>query len=138
MFSFYLLFICVLLFIALLSVMVTLAPLVRRKIHDVFKGAGEMKLVGITYLTGDFCNREICRSQVFAGLVDTVGDQKLLRAFSRHFFEKLAEITAIESQMLSDILNGDIFPVGRNPVIIAFPYQLIKPVVIFDLPPLLP
>ncbi len=91
--------------------MVTLAPLVRRKIHDAFKGAGEMKLVGVAYLTGDFCNREICRSQVFAGLVDTVGDQELLRAFSRHFFEKLAEITAIESQMLSDILNGDIFHV---------------------------
>ena len=89
MFSFYLLFICVLVFIALLSVMVTLAPLVRRKIHDAFKGAGEMKLVGVAYLTGDFCNREICRSQVFAGLVDTVGDQELLRAFPVIFLKSL-------------------------------------------------
>lgn len=88
---------------------VAFAPLIGRQIHNALKSPSEMELVGIADLAGNICDCQVGGTQIFAGFVDAVGDQEFLGAFAGHFFEKLAEVAAVEAQMLGNIFNGDIF-----------------------------
>ncbi len=67
--------------------MVLLPPFIRRELHDAFKSAGKMKLIGIAYLAGNIPDGHTGGTQVFACFVDPISDEKFLGTFLGHFFK---------------------------------------------------
>ena len=68
-----------------------------------------MERIMIPHQLGSLAHRHPGGTEKLTGFIDPVLDQKVLGAFLCGFFEHLAEVAAVQSQVLSHILHGDLF-----------------------------